>query len=292
MRRAVRRFMPGEDMQAALAEAERLQTRGMTALLTLLGENVKTPAEADSVAEHYLGVLDQAKERSLDVQISVKPTQLCLDAGLETALQKLRSLAERAAAFDTMVWIDMEGSDYTDVTLDLYRRICEPRGSAGAQDSPTVGICLQAYLHRTAEDLESLLPLRPSIRLVKGAYAEPPEIAFASKADVDRNFLKLAGRLLDEAGPKGRVWPTFGTHDPKMIRSVQTEADARQLPKSAYEIEMLYGIGREEQVRLAAAGYPMRVLISYGTSWFPWYMRRLAERPANIIFVVKSAFAG
>lgn len=284
MRRAVRRFMPGETQEEALDAAEGLRDRGMTALLTLLGENVETEEEAEEVARHYHGVLARVAERGLDAQLSVKLTQLGLDVGTGVALAHVRDLVERAREGDGTIWIDMESSEYTDDTLDLYRRIREAHGN--------VGVCLQAYLYRTERDLDALLPLRPAIRLVKGAYAEPKEIAYPRKADVDAAYLRLAGRLLEEAGSEGRARPAFGTHDPRMIAGVQAAADARGLDRSSYEFEMLYGIGREEQARLAAGGYRMRILISYGSSWFPWYMRRLAERPANLWFVAKSLVKG
>lgn len=280
IRRAVRRFMPGEEPEAALEEAERLRRQGLSSLLTLLGENVTTEEEADAVARHYLDLLAQVRERGLDAQLSVKPTQLGLDVGRDVALERLRAIAARAAELDNAVWVDMEGSQYTDATLEIYRRV--------RREHDNVGVCLQAYLYRTEEDLDSLLPLHPSIRLVKGAYAEPREIAFPRKAQVDGAFLRLARRLLEDAG---RAWPAFGTHDDRMIQGVQAEARARNLPSSAYEFEMLYGIGRERQLGLAGEGYSMRVLISYGSSWFPWYMRRLAERPANLWFVAKGLFA-
>lgn len=277
MRRAVRRFMPGEDAGAALDEAERLRELGMTSLLTQLGENVETREEAGEVAEHYRGVLERIEARDLDVQLSVKLTQLGLDLGAEVATERVRELVARAGG---VVWIDMEASGYVEVTLDIYRRLRE--------EHENVGICLQAYLYRTERDLDSLLPFHPAIRLVKGAYAEPPDIAYPRKADVDAAYLRLAGRLLEEAGAGGRARPAFGTHDPRMIAGVQAAAAAAGLDRSTYEFEMLYGIGREEQRRLAAAGHRMRVLISYGSSWFPWYMRRLAERPANLWFLARS----
>lgn len=280
VRRAVRRFMPGETAEAALEEAERLRNRGMTTLLTRLGENVAAADEAAEVAAHYRDVLARVDERGLDAELSVKLTQLGLDLGPEHALGHVRDFATRAAGRDAIVWIDMEGSDYVDATLDIYRAV--------RREHDNVGVCLQAYLYRTERDLEELLPLQPAIRLVKGAYAEPKEIAYPRRADVDAAYLRLAGRLLDDAGPGGRVRPAFGTHDPEMISGVRAAAEARGLDRSAYEFEMLYGIGREDQARLAAAGYRMRVLISYGSSWFPWYMRRLAERPANLWFLAKN----
>lgn len=279
VRRAVRRFMPGEDADAALREAAALEERGMGSLLTLLGENVERPDEAREVRDHYLGVLDAVEERGLDAQLSVKPTQLGLDVGREVAAGHLEALAGRAAAAGTAVWIDMEASPYVDPTLELFRRARET-----ADD---VGVCLQAYLYRTERDLETLLPLRPRIRLVKGAYAEPPEIAHPKKRDVDEAYVRLAGRLLDAAA-EGDAYPAFGTHDRALIGRLQAEAARRRVPPTAYEFEMLYGIGRETQVRLAEEGYRMRILISYGEAWYPWYVRRLAERPANVLFLARS----
>ncbi len=276
--------MPGETAGEALEAAGRLRDRGMTALLTRLGENIESEEEAAEVAEHYRSVLARVAERGVDVELSVKLTQLGLDVDSDATRERVRDLAERAADRNSVVWIDMEGSDYVDATLDIYREVRRARDN--------LGVCLQAYLYRTEDDLERLLPLHPAIRLVKGAYAEPKEIAYPRKADVDAAYLRLAGRLLEEAGRDGRVRPAFGTHDPRMLAGVRAAAEARGLDRSAYEFEMLYGIGREEQARLAAAGYRMRVLISYGSSWFPWYMRRLAERPANLWFVARSLFKG
>lgn len=283
VRRAVRRFMPGEEPEDALRETERLAELGIGTLLTLLGENVEEAAEARQVTEHYLEVLDRVEERGLDAEPSVKLTQLGLDLGRDLALESLLAVVERGARAGRVVWVDMEGSETTDVTLELYRR--------ARSAHPNVGVALQAYLYRTEADLEALLPLEPRIRLVKGAYAEPPHIAFRDKARVDDNYLRLARRLLDAAAA-GEAFPAFGTHDVRMIRQIQAEAERRGLSRSAYEFEMLYGIGREEQARLAAEGYRMRVLISYGEAWYPWYMRRLAERPANLWFLVRSLFSG
>jgi proline dehydrogenase len=298
MRRAVRRFMPGETAGAALEAARELASDGMTTLLTLLGENVTRPDEAEDVASHYVDVLNQVAEMGLDTEISVKPTQLGIDLDPEVCFGHLSRLVEFAAARTrNTVWIDMESSAYVVPTLDLYRRLRAARSN--------VGVCLQAYLFRTASDLESLLPLHPSIRLVKGAYLEPHDIAFAAKADVDRSYEALAGRLLDalvtsqegsskpdgaqeavSSAPKVRVG--LGTHDRALIERINSAASERGLEPDAYEWQMLYGIQREEQRRLARAGYRVRILISYGDAWYPWYMRRLAERPANVLFVART----
>ncbi len=278
VKRAVRRFMPGESLEDALAEAARLQQQGMPTTVTLLGENIVAESEADAVLEHYLGVLETAKSRRLDTEISLKLTQLGLDLSVDRARDRLERLV-RACDPGSLVWVDMEGSDYTDVTLDVYRSVRE--------DHPNVGVCLQAYLRRTMSDVESLLAVHPSIRLVKGAYMEPPDVAFAAKAEVDQNYIKVAGALL-RARKEGRMGrPVIGTHDPRMIAEVNRLGYELDLGKDTYEMAMLYGIQRAEQERLARSGYTLRVLISYGEAWFPWYMRRLAERPANVWFVVR-----
>lgn len=282
VRRAVARFMPGETLDDALAAAEAVRGLGISTLLTLLGENVSDPAEAEAVARHYLEVLDRAAERRLDAQISVKLTQLGLDLGVEKVRGHLGVVARRAAERGSFVWLDMEDSSYTDRTLEIYTELRERHSN--------VGVCLQAYLRRSERDLSDLLPLRPAIRVVKGAYREPKSLAFPRRSDVDRNYLRLAARLLEAARTDGPR-PAFGTHDLRLIEEIGSRAQAMGLPKERYEFEMLYGIQRGAQARLAREGYRMRVLISYGSAWFPWYMRRLAERPANLWFVVRNLFA-
>jgi len=284
VRRAVSRFMPGDDLEAALAAARSLRAAGIGSVLTYLGENVQKPEEAEQVTRHYLEVLARAKQTALDAEISVKLTQLGLDLGRPACEAGLVSLIERAAADGTWVWIDMESSAYTDVTLDIYRR-------ARAR-FPNVGVCVQAYLRRTERDLESLIPLGGGLRLVKGAYREPPDKAFPKKRDVDATYFALARRLLAPEARRAGVRTIFGTHDSALIRRIEDAARAAGLKPKDVEFQMLYGIKRDEQSRLAAQGYRFRVLISYGDAWFPWYMRRLAERPANVLFVLKNVFAG
>jgi len=281
--RAVRRFMPGETVDAALAAAQELNGRGITAVLTQLGEAITDRGEAEAVTAHYLDVLDRVQRTGLRAQLSVKPTQLGLDLGVEVCTAQAKRLVDRAAQVGTFVWIDMEASPYVDTTLDLCRTL--------RAEYDNVGVCLQAYLYRTAADLESLLPIHPSIRLVKGAYSEPPGVAFVRKADVDENFIKLAKRLLSGAAREGGVRHGFGTHDMQLVARIRDFAEGAGVAKDAYEIQMLYGIRRNDQVRLSAEGASVRVLISYGSAWFPWYMRRLAERPANLGFVLRSVFA-
>lgn len=284
VRRSVSRFMPGERIEDALAAARQLQAGGATIVFTRLGENVTSAAEADEVTRHYLDVLDRVRASGLDAQISVKPTQLGLDIDAEQCHRNLRQLVDRAEATGTFVWIDMESAPYVDPTLALFRRAREA--------SPHVGVCLQAYLRRTAADVEALLPLGPAIRLVKGAYKEPPALAFPRKSDVDEQFFTLAVRLLREDARRAGTMLAIATHDPRLVDRVQAHIDAAGSPGEAYEYDMLYGIQRPLQARLTRDGRRLRVLVAYGEYWFPWYMRRLAERPANVLFVLRNLLAG
>jgi proline dehydrogenase len=305
VRRAVSRFMPGESLADALRTAPALRQDGIGLVLTQLGESVTDAAEAAAVAAHYLDALERIGPQpggvgggprdppaqrasadsfraSEDAEISVKPTQLGLDVDPARCLAHVRALAGRAAALGNFVWIDMEQSRYVDATLDLTRRV--------RAEHDNVGVCLQAYLFRTAQDVDRLLPTGAGVRLVKGAYREPPDIAFPRKQDVDANYLTLARRLLADDARKAGVRAVFGTHDTRILHAIVEHAAALGLPARAAEFHLLYGIQRSEQQRLARAGHTVRVLVSYGSYWFPWYMRRLAERPANVLFVAKSLF--
>ncbi|MGQ0562701.1 MAG: proline dehydrogenase family protein [Gemmatimonadota bacterium] len=278
-RRAVRRFMPGEQPADALRECAALSERGLRTVITRLGENIAQPEEAAAVAAHYNDVIDDIRSRQLPTQVSVKLTQLGLDVNPARASENVQTLM-RAARAET-IWIDMEGSAYTDATIHVFR-------SARAAGE-NVGLCVQAYLKRTSADLDALLPLTTAIRLVKGAYHEPAAIAFARKAEVDANYIALARRLLErvKAGVIGRA-PAFATHDVAIIRRIAQMAEELDIARAGYEFQLLYGINTQEQLRLADEGYRVRVLISYGSAWFAWYMRRLAERPANVWFLVKN----
>ena len=276
VKKATKRFMPGEALEDALDAMQSLGTLGITATTTLLGENLESLEEADGVVEHYKGALRQIEERGLDTEISIKPTQLGLDFGVDEARTRLSQLAD---ATSTLVWVDMESSEYVDATLDIFRSVKEEKGN--------VGLCLQSYLYRTEADLEALLPLDAAIRLVKGAYNEPADVAFAKKTEADRNFVKLTQTMLRARLNGGEGRPVLGTHDPKMIGETNRIAHELGLAKDTYEFAMLFGIQRAEQERLVRTGHEVRVLVSYGEAWFPWYMRRLAERPANLWFVAK-----
>jgi proline dehydrogenase len=278
MQRAVRRFMPGDTIEDALGVAVDLQVLGIGTLYTRLGENVTEPAQAQLVVDHYLELLDRIAAAEIDGEISVKPTQLGLDVDEDACFAHLRTLAAAAEAHGSYLWIDMEDSSYVDRTLDLYQRL---RASY-----PRTGICLQAYLRRTAKDVERLLPINPAIRLVKGAYDEPKAIAFKSKREVDANYLGVAVTLLRE----GRTRPLrigLGTHDVELVAQIASHAAAAGIAKDAYEVQMLFGIRAREQRALARSGYKVQTLIAYGAAWYPWYMRRLAERPANVLFTLR-----
>jgi proline dehydrogenase len=278
-KRAVRRFLPGEDAASALDAGERFKRDGIASIYTRLGENLTRIEEADEVAAHYLGVYDEIVRRGLDGEVSVKPTQLGYDIDVERTYMHAARLATRAAEVGGVLWIDMEGSAYAEGTIALYERL--------KAEHPNVGIAIQAYLRRTAADIQRLLPLSPAIRLVKGAYAEPASIAYQSRADVDTNFVAVALSMLQAKSQGRSVRAALGTHDVRLVEQIADHARALGLGPSDIEIQMLYGIREDQQRRLARAGFPVRDLIAYGEHWYPWYMRRLAERPANVIFALR-----
>jgi proline dehydrogenase len=281
VRRAVRRFMPGEDFETALKVAVQFKPQRIGAVFTRLGENLRSQEQAKAEVEHYEMVLEKIAAAGVEPEISVKPTHLGLDINPDVAFKNLVRLAAAAAKVRGFLWVDMEGSAYTEATLDLYARL--------RADHPKVGVCLQAYLYRTADDLGRLLPLKPSIRLTKGAYAEPPERAFPAKRDVDANFLALSTVMLPEV-KKGHLRLVLGTHDVVMIGRITQYAEALGLERTQLEVHMLYGIQSGQLARLAGEGYRTKALVSYGAAWYAWYVRRLAERPANMLFVARQIF--
>jgi proline dehydrogenase len=278
MRRAVRRFMPGETLEDALAAALPLEAAGIGTMYTRLGENLENLAAADEVADHYIGAMDKIVAAGITGELSVKPTQLGLDHDAEVCLAHLVRIAEHAAAAGSYLWIDMEGSAYVDATIELYEKL--------RATQPRTGICLQAYLRRTAADIERLRPLDPAIRLVKGAYDEKEAIAYRDRSSVDASYVGLAVRFLLD----GRDRPIrlgLGTHDVGLIEQISDQVGAAGIGRDRFEVEMLYGIRTDQQFRLARAGYRVQALIAYGEHWYPWYMRRLAERPANVWFALR-----
>ncbi len=282
VKHTVSRFMPGETLEDALRAADLLQSKKIGTVFTHLGENIRDRAEAQQVAEHYLEVLKRIREKGLQAEISVKLTQLGLDLSPDLCFEHFNTIIERAQK-DSTVWVDMEASNYVEATLELYRRALTAH--------PNVGVCLQAYLRRTKDDLAKLLPLRPSIRLVKGAYNEPPEIAFPGRRDVDESYFELGKQMLKAKKENHYVRAAFGTHDVALMRRLADFASAEGFAKKDFEVQMLYGIQRAEQERLASEGCTSIVLVAYGSYWYPWFVRRLAERPANLWFMVRNVFA-
>ncbi|HSG00475.1 MAG TPA: proline dehydrogenase family protein [Vicinamibacterales bacterium] len=282
VRRSVSRFMPGEHVDDALAAARELDKASLTAIFTRLGENITHIGEADEVARHYHDVLEHIDQSGLDIQISIKPTQLGFDQDPEVCFRHCLEILTRCEEKGSFFWLDMESTPYVDGTIALFKRLRER--------SDKVGIAIQTYLYRSEKDVEGLIPLGPAIRLVKGAYLEPPSLAFPKKADVDENFYKLAARLLDDDNTRPGALLHIGTHDIPLQDRLIEVIRKRQVATDRYEVAMLYGIQPARQRELAAGGVPTRCLVSYGEYWFPWYMRRLAERPANIGFVIRNMF--
>ena len=280
-KRAVRKFMPGERAEDALTAAAKFKDMQIPVIFTRLGENLTRIEDADATAAAYHDLMAGAYARGIPAEPSVKLTQLGFDIDVERTLVHTKALADQAAAHDPhdVVWIDMEGSDYTESTIAFYERI--------KQTHPNVGLCLQAYLKRTAADVERLLPLAPKIRLVKGAYKESSEIAYQSRKDVDANYYALCASMLTHVKDGRDLFLGLGTHDVDLIENVAGEAAALGLARTAFDIEMLYGIRADQQRRLKSEGYNVRVLVAYGDYWYPWYMRRLAERPQNVIFALR-----
>jgi len=276
-RRVARRFVAGETLEDALAAARACNQKGMLVSLDFLGENVGSEEEARRVRDMYLGVFDRIAAEKLDANVSLKLTQLGLDLNPSLCEELITSIVERAAQHNNFVRMDMEGSGYTQRTVDLCKRV---RAKSNA-----VGTVMQAYLYRTEDDIRSLLAAGCRLRLCKGAYKEPPAVAFPRKADVDANYVKLVKLLV----PSG-IYHGIATHDEAMIAATKEFVQQQNISKEKFEFQMLYGIRSDLQEQLVRDGYHMRVYIPYGTEWFPYFMRRLAERPANVMFFLKSLF--
>jgi len=291
---AAARFVAGETIEAAIAAIRALNAKGLNASLDHLGENVTTAADAARATEDYLCALDQIAASGIRSNISLKLTQLGLEVDEALCRHNLRRILEKAQATQNFVRLDMESTAYTDQTIALFRAL--------HREFDNLGLVLQAYLYRTEKDLITLVEEKARIRLCKGAYDEPPDKAFPHKAEVDANYLKLAQNLLDHAqalppaADAGRQPPlaAIATHDEKIIAAAKTyaAAAARNIPREYFEFQMLYGIRRDLQEQLAAEGYPVRIYVPYGTEWYPYFMRRLAERPANMWFFLSQLLRG
>ncbi|MGH7393678.1 MAG: proline dehydrogenase family protein [Candidatus Rokuibacteriota bacterium] len=279
-RRFVRRFVAGTTADEALAVVADLNARGLMGAVTYLGENVRTAAEAAHATDTYLALLDEIKRRNLTALPSLKLTHLGLDLGEAVCVANLTRVLDRGRAVGTRVWIDMESSAYTDRTLDLYARLRPAH--------PPAACVVQAYLRRTPADVERLIDLGAAVRLCKGAYREPPTLAYPDKTDVDRAYDGLVDRLLAPDALARGVYPGFATHDDRRLACVRERAAERRVPRERFEIQMLYGIRSERHAALAGQGLGVRVLVPFGEDWYGYFMRRLAERPANVAFLLRN----
>jgi proline dehydrogenase len=277
-----RRFVAGETLEEAIIASRELCAQGRHISLNHLGENVATEAAAREASAGYIRMLEEIRAKNLAGNISIKLTQLGLDMSRDLCCFLAREIAARAAALGLTIEMDMEGSAYTDGTLDIFERV--------QGEYRNVGLAVQAYLYRTGNDLRRLAPLKPKIRLVKGAYHEPKNIAMRAKSAVDASYKRLATLLLESA-VQGNFFPAIASHDPFMVAHAQAEIARLNLPPDRYEFQMIYGIRRDLQQEVHAAGHTLQVYVPFGTDWCPYFMRRLSERPANCWFVLRSLIA-
>ena len=279
--RAARRFVAGETPEDAIRVARELNGMGILATLNYLGENVTSPDQATAATSEYLYILDKIAESGVNANVSVKLTQLGLNIAFDAMMSNLRTILDRARSHDNFVRIDMEDSLCTERTLQAYEQLRE-------EGYDNVGVVLQAYLYRTQADIRRLIPRGANIRLCKGAYREPPAIAFPRKADVNLNYVACLELLFSAEARAHGVYVAVATHDERMIGWAKALTAREGVTKDDYEFQMLYGVRRDLQLALAREGYKVRVYVPYGTEWYPYFMRRLAERPANVLFVVRS----
>ena len=268
------RFVAGETLETALSAVGRLNARGITASLDLLGESVHNEAEARAAGQEYIDMLDRIYERRADANVSVKLTAMGLDISEDLCVAIMQKILQRAREYQTFVRIDMEGSAYTQRTLDLFEQRLYPAYREN------VGIVLQSYLYRTFADVERANSLKARVRLCKGAYKEPETVAYPEKKEVDANYLRCMHALLETGN-----YPGIATHDETIIKDAKRFVKEKQIPVNRFEFQMLYGVRRDLQDRLVREGYRMRVYVPFGTQWYPYLMRRLAERPANVAFI-------
>ena len=283
-RRAAGRFVAGETIDAAIATIRALNASGILATVDHLGENVETEADAHRATDDYIAVLDRIGREGVKSHASIKLTQLGLDIGDDFCRENVTRVVRKAQAVGAFIRIDMESHEYTDRTLAIHHSL--------RQEFDNVGIVIQAYLYRSEADIAQLCAHGANVRLCKGAYQEPPSVAFPKKADVDANFVKLTQRLLRAESLARGTYSAIATHDVKMIEAAKACITGQHVPLTRFEFQMLYGIRRDLQQQLVKAGYTMRVYVPYGTEWYPYFMRRLAERPANVWFILRNLFRG
>jgi proline dehydrogenase len=280
-RRLTTRFVAGEEIESAIQSIRALNSFGATASIDHLNESVKSLSEADEEQKEYQRILTRIEDTGIQSNVSVKLSQFGLELDGDAAYRNVLKVVKHAKRLGNFVRIDMEGSAHTDVTLDIFRRVRDQF------DLNSVGIVVQSYLYRTEKDVEDLLKIPARIRLCKGAYSEPASVAFQDKDEVDRNFVKLMKRLISSG-----VYHGIATHDPRMIDATVEFMQTEGLRKSDFEFQMLYGVRRDLQRQLCSDGYNVRVYVPFGKHWYPYFMRRLAERPANVWFVLRNLFKG
>lgn len=278
-KQVTRRFIAGENIDDAIKEIQELNKLGITATFDHLGESTTSEAEAESDVREYFRVLRRINETGVNSNVSVKPTQLGLDISEDLCKRNIRRIVEEAKRYGNFVRMDMEGSDKTDATLRMFYELRE--------EFDNVGIVLQSYLYRTEKDVDEVLRRGARIRLCKGAYDEPESVAFPEKKDVDDNYVKLMQKLL-----KSGIYHGIATHHERMIQATKDFAAREGISKDAFEFQMLYGVRRDLQLKLAEEGYRVRTYVPYGEYWYPYFMRRLAERPANVWFILKNSLKG
>lgn len=282
--RVARRFVAGDTLDQAIATAATLNQKGMLVSLDHLGENVYTEADANRATQAYLDLLDRIAQTGVKANASLKLTQLGLDVSEDLCIANMRRILQKAQGYTNFIRIDMEGSAYTERTLRIFHRLRDE------YVFKNVGVVIQAYLRRSENDVRQLASEGVNIRLCKGAYKEPADIAFPEKADVDKNYVKLMQIYLDEPSREKGAYLGAATHDEKMITATKEYAAQHNIGKDQFEFQMLYGIRSQAQQQLVTEGYKMRVYVPYGTEWYPYFMRRLAERPANVWFLMKNFF--
>lgn len=278
-KKTAKRFVAGETLGEGIEAAKKLNSFGIETTMDFLGENTKTEEEALNCSKEIMKILEAIDKEKIKGNVSIKLTQLGLDLGADFCGKILKNIIEEAKKRNNFVRIDMEGTPYTDKTLDLFYKMLE--------NYKNVGIVIQAYLYRSMKDVEEIIKRGGRIRLCKGAYREPKTLAFPKKKDVNENFIKIMKVLLDS-----NIYHGIATHDEKMINATIKYVNEKNIPKDSFEFQMLYGIRRDLQLKLVEDGWKVRVYLPYGTHWYPYYMRRLAERPANLIFILKNIFRG
>jgi proline dehydrogenase len=292
--KAASRFVAGSSIEEAIEVVKTLNNKGINATLDQLGEHTSTGEEANRAADGILGVLDEIQKAGVRSNVSIKLTQIGMGMDAEICRSNLYRILERARQYNNFIRIDIEDTPYTDNTISLFHEMLEKDFTVA-----TVGMAVQSYLYRAEDDVRKMVDIGTSFRLVKGAYKEPPELAFPKKADVDANYDTLTSILIDaslaqhsELSKDGRIppIPAIASHDEKRISFAKSYAEKVGLSKSGVEFQMLYGIRRDLQDKLAVEGYPVRVYVPFGTHWYPYFMRRLAERPANIWFFISNYF--